>query len=278
MKPYQFTILQYIHDEITGEFANVGALLWFPDDCKLLSDINFRYSRLTSFFDGLEGKSYRAMAEALDRHIRGKTQNLQQVDLLDRPPRELSALLPTLLKRRSGCFAWSPIMAGLAVSTPAEELSLIMEDFVTRYESRSNSETRNESQIWSTVEQGLIKSIAGQKVERAFEITSTDYEYEFHAGWMNSTQQVAEAISFDLKLPNSIREKAVRWSGRIGTLRKATEFQVNPIIARPTSQSLQAAFDSAYKILTGVEGVRNVWMEDETEGLIEQIEADVHAH
>lgn len=284
MNPYQFTILRYVHDEITAEFVNIGAVLWFPRRFELLFDISPRYSRLTGFFKGMDGNSYRQMASMLSRHIEGVAQEFVQIDWTKEPPTSLIEILPRIVQSKSGCFSWSPVMAGLTELSIEAELATIMEDFVYRYEDIKKDESRSEDQIWAglekplaILEKNLAEKAQDERITRGFEIATSDYgyEYEFRLGWMNSIRQVAEPISFDLKTPSSIREKAVRWSGRVGVLQKAMEFEVNPVIAPPRDEALCRSFNNAYRILKESAGVRQVWMEDDAEGLVEQIERDL---
>ena len=55
MIKYQYQIIRYIHDRITGEFVNVGLLLFEPAskflDCRVVN----KYSRISQFFGEING-------------------------------------------------------------------------------------------------------------------------------------------------------------------------------------------------------------------------------
>jgi hypothetical protein len=50
MKTYQYQIIRYLHDRVTGDFINVGVIVYAPDyqylNCKIIA----KYGRITSFF------------------------------------------------------------------------------------------------------------------------------------------------------------------------------------------------------------------------------------
>jgi hypothetical protein len=55
MKMYQYQIIRYLHDRVTGEFVNVGIVMYSPEfqylDCRVVD----RCDRLTAFFDEADG-------------------------------------------------------------------------------------------------------------------------------------------------------------------------------------------------------------------------------
>ncbi|HMP32054.1 MAG TPA: DUF3037 domain-containing protein, partial [Saprospiraceae bacterium] len=56
MKSYQYQIIKYVHDHFTGEFVNVGVVVYDPESkffgCKLTK----KYKRISNFFPSSDGK------------------------------------------------------------------------------------------------------------------------------------------------------------------------------------------------------------------------------
>lgn len=48
--PYSFVTLHYVHDVVTGEFANVGVVLYAPEQRLLLARFTGSYERLNAIF------------------------------------------------------------------------------------------------------------------------------------------------------------------------------------------------------------------------------------
>lgn len=292
MIPYQYAILRYIHDRSTGEFVNIGAVIWAPERQEFIFDINHRYGRVSSFFDGLNGKEFQKMVGALRSFFseQSNRRKLKQMDLFEsktlRLPDilpttlRLSDILPTLLRSGAGCFEWSNVMAGIGSSLEDELVSLI-EDYVTKYEVSHIKSSTDEGVIWKSMDRLIKESHVDAIVERKVEVTaSTNYQYTFHLGWQNGCAQYAEPISFDLKDASSIREKAVRWCGRLGVLRTTKEFRIIPVVAKPSNPRLNDAYGDALSILEGesTNSVRMCLEYEDAGDLVDVISADHTLH
>lgn len=282
MIPYQYAILRYVHDRSTGEFVNIGAVIWAPEDQRFIFEISHRYGRVSSFFDGLNGKEFQQMVGFLRSFFseQSSRRNLGQIDLFESKTLRLPSILPTLLRSGSGCFEWSDVMAGIGSSLEDELVSLI-EDYVTKYEVSHIKSSTDEGVIWRSMDKLIKESRVEAIVERKVEVTAnTNYQYTFQLGWKNGCAQYAEPISFDLKDASSIREKAVRWCGRLGVLRTAKEFRVIPVVARPSNPRLNDAFGDALLILQGesTNSVRMCLEYEDAGELVDVISADHALH
>ena len=57
--PYTFTILRYVHDVLSGEFINVGVVLYAPQARFLDAKFTTRYVRLSKMFNDVNGEHFR---------------------------------------------------------------------------------------------------------------------------------------------------------------------------------------------------------------------------
>jgi hypothetical protein len=55
MKKYQYQIVRYVHDQITGEFVNVGIIVFHPESNFLEGRFIKKYHRITQFFKNVNG-------------------------------------------------------------------------------------------------------------------------------------------------------------------------------------------------------------------------------
>ncbi|MBK9481937.1 MAG: DUF3037 domain-containing protein [Bacteroidetes bacterium] len=56
MIKYQYQIIKYVHDQFTGEFVNVGVVIYSPDSHFLKAKVANRYSRINSLFPDANGR------------------------------------------------------------------------------------------------------------------------------------------------------------------------------------------------------------------------------
>lgn len=62
---YSYVTLRYIHDVVTGEFANVGLVVYAPDQCFLEGIFTTSCGRLNAMFLEIDHAHFRAMMQYL---------------------------------------------------------------------------------------------------------------------------------------------------------------------------------------------------------------------
>src|SRR3972149_7639852 len=67
--PYSFSILRYIHDIVTGEFINVGVVLYSPKGRFLSAICTSRYGRLTRMFSNVNGDHFRQVLRYIQARL-----------------------------------------------------------------------------------------------------------------------------------------------------------------------------------------------------------------
>src|SRR5204863_9699443 len=62
---YSTIILRYVHDVVTGEFANIGVVLYAPEQRFLEARFTSSYERLNAIFLKIDHAHYRALVRYL---------------------------------------------------------------------------------------------------------------------------------------------------------------------------------------------------------------------
>ena len=159
MKPYQFSIVRYIHDISTGEFANVGVILYSADSRSLRFRIAGHTARLSRFFEGFDRWAYSHMARALE-------DDLTEAARAPQVATSLESLLRRLLPPDAAGFQVSPVLGGVADDHEAL-LHQIFAD-LTGLKTSSHAagrKRRDEAQVERTIERvmgaaGVLTAIA----------------------------------------------------------------------------------------------------------------------
>ena len=69
MKTYYYQLLRYIHDQFTGEFVNLGIVVYSPEQQFLKAKVTQRYSRITSLFPEARGRYITTSAKDFENYI-----------------------------------------------------------------------------------------------------------------------------------------------------------------------------------------------------------------
>ena len=131
-QPYTYTILRYVHDTSTGEFANVGVVLLSPEAHYANAILCPTYGRISKMFPGFDGEHFSTVV----RHLQSRFDEIakcgkQKMDLNQKPV-NAQELAYTVIAADDSSFQWSPMGSGLAADLSATAKS-IYERMVERY-------------------------------------------------------------------------------------------------------------------------------------------------
>lgn len=269
--PYTYTVLRYVHDVLTGEFVNVGVLLYSPDAAFLRVRCTTGYARLSQFFGSVDGRSLlrllRYIENAADELADRLFINLRFEGL----PKDAQACAHLLIPPDDSAVQFGELGIGLT-DDPEETLVAIFDRFVTRYTQRPAKVTRMDDEILPI----LKNSLAGRKVfVEPKMIVAPNYEHEFPIAWKNGMWKACDAVSFDLSHSGDILEKANRWLGRAYTLRDSQEkFKLILFLGQPRHTELWEAYQKAENILNTMPKPFELVRENEANAFAEEVERD----
>jgi len=273
MKAYHATLLRYVHDASSEEFANIGVFMWLPDDKTSMFEMTTRYGRVSEFFgEAFDGDAYRTLVDNLERVLRVRHGELLHGDLY-RDIDDVDAAKGYLLRDDSTCFQWSRVFCG-AHPNPEQRFRELLHEFVYRFDQSGKRDRRDDKDVARDVDRHLRDSGLAARVEHNRLIRTELAEYRFQAAWRNGKLQVLEPISLDYSNATDVDKKALLWNGRLHGLSQA-DFSFNAVVALPQDEKLSRAGQRALKVLKSCELVRNVVTEDRISDLFAQIEQDL---
>ncbi|MEX0331440.1 MAG: DUF3037 domain-containing protein [Puniceicoccaceae bacterium] len=276
-QPYTYTILRYVHDTTTGEFANVGVVLLCPELRYADALLSPKYSRLSKMFHGLDGDHYRTVIRHLQVRFSDLAGRFREELKLQGMPQRADELAFTAIAADDSSFQWSPLGSGLT-HDPAATLESLFERMVERYEDKKEVVSRTDDEIWKSFK----KEFEERKILSRFApktISVKDDEIEFSHSWKNKQWHCLESVSFDLQQAQSITDKASLWLGRVMRVQNASErFKVYYLVGQPQLERSKAAFDRALNILHKTPVAHEIIREDEADDFAEAIAGKIKEH
>lgn len=275
--PYTYTILRYVHDTSTGEFANVGIVLSSPEACYATAILRPTYGRLSKMFPGFDGEHFRTVV----RHLQSRLDEIascvrQEMDLGQKPANAQEMAFAVIAPDDSS-FQWSPMGSGLASNLAATAESIYAR-MVERYDDQQKSLSRSDEAVWKTFKKGFeekqILSRLGTKI-----IAVQDDEVEFNHAWKNQQWHCMETLSFDLVQAQSIRDKAHSWLGRLTSVKDSPDkFRVYFLVGEPQLEASKRAFVQALNVLHKTPVEHEIIREHEAEHFTEEVAEKIAAH
>jgi hypothetical protein len=124
--PYTRIVLRYVHDVVTGEFANVGVVLFAPDQRFLRARFVSDYRRLHAIFGEIDEVHLQSIME----HLKRAFANLET--RLGRDSRDIGELVHQVLPADDSSLQWSPIGGGVTDDLDGT-LNHLFQRFVQRH-------------------------------------------------------------------------------------------------------------------------------------------------
>lgn len=246
--PYTFSVLRYIHDVITGEFANVGVALYAPDAKFLGAACATTYGRLSRFFGEVDGAHIKRILQHVENGMEKFADRLQSELPLAPISSDVAGWIEQVLPPDDSSLQFGPIAGGLT-SDPQRTMEDLYERFVERYSQTVRRPTRLDEDVLRVVRNTLAEKRILTRL-RSKRIVGRDYEHEFPISWKNGIWHTSEAVSFDLAASGDIEEKANRWVGRAVNLKDSKdEFKLHLVLGAPRDEKLLTAFTNAQNML-----------------------------
>lgn len=273
---YSFSVIRYVHDVVTGEFANVGVVLYSPSAKRLIAETTQAYSRLSAFFGQIDGDHFRKVMRRLNSRIEDLDAEISERDG-GAPSVHAAELVGRILPKDDSALQLTP--AGAGVTTNLDRtLQQVFERHVTRYAERPTRQARTDEAVLDALKRPLQERHLLSRAQ-PMTIQTPDYDLEFPIAWLNGQTNVCDAVSLDYKRGEDIIKQADRWTGRAWNLnRTGRDLKIYLLLGRPTDPRFNAQFERARRILNSMPGKREVLTEDEAPRLVEEIERDIREH
>jgi hypothetical protein len=273
---YSYVTLRYVHDVVTGEFANVGVVVYAPEQRLLEARFTGSYERLNALFLKIDHAHFRALMRYLTNRFEELGEDLRDsLDLL--PVGGITQLVRQVLPPDDSSLQWSESGGGFTENVE-ETLRNLFSRLVERYVRESELPSRTDDEIARPFKVTLEKKHVAQRVRQKL-IEARDYQYEFQFGWQNSVWHVYEPVSFDLMNPGSIVEKANTWLGRGMALQDSPEkFKIHFLLGEPKQPGTGKAFEHAQHLLRKIPGHPHLVRENQMTEFAEEVAEKISQH
>jgi len=276
---YSYVILRYVHDVVSGEFANVGVVLVAPRTRFAGALCTNRYQRISQFFQGASGKHVRDVNSYIQSRIDEISERLTTTGIGSEFPKDAGEFSRQVLPTDDSSFQISELRGGIGDASATERvLEDLFDRFVERYDRPQERRTRTDEEVWRPFKRALDSRRLSAHL-RPYLLKAPHCEFEFKRVFRNGRLHVCQPISFDLASEDQVSEKALLWFGRIEQLRESSEpFKAYFLLGKPSDPALAPAFKDAEDILREVNTEKEVFTEDSAEAFTERVDTELRSH
>jgi hypothetical protein len=279
MKKYQFQILQYFPDLVTGEFVNVGIVLYSQEANILYSRFITRYKRISDFFPGINGKKLISFLRNVEFNTSRIFEQIdKEFDFVKYS--DIQYITRNILPVDDSALQFSEVKNGITLNF---ELTIedLFETFVNKYENQYIRKSRSDEDAEQIIYREYFGKYGISSKLKKKTVTTNNDTFDFD-GWKNGVWHCYKPVSFDLIEDASIKEKVYKWSGITNELLTSKEeFRLFILALKPShSETQNNLLEFIHKKLeiNDPKHFIKVITEDEFESFTHQVQEEITLH
>ena len=220
MKTYQYQIVRYTHDILTGEFVNVGVVIFEPKTGYLKSKFINKFGRITQFYAEVNGHGILSALKAFESEIKRIANQLHE--LFRNDFEYIHQITNEILPKDDSALQCTKMAYGLDTNLE-NAIEDLFERFVDKYNQENLSDTLDDKAVWKEVYKQYFDKYGVSSHLKHHTIQTQNDIFEFDKAWKNGVWNCYQSLSLDLKNNSSIKDKVYKWVGKLNELETAKE-------------------------------------------------------
>lgn len=269
---YEFALIKYVHDILTGEFINVGLSVVAPSinysnlKCKTTS------RRIKKTFPDVNSIQLKKQLKHIENIF--EKNNSKNLSLIH--SEKLEKLMLDIIPHDDSSIQWEVVGSGVSINIE-KTFDDLFDKYIMKYEEKNIYDHKSDD-VWRVFK----KDLQNRKIlslVKPYTISTNDDELNFKHTLKNGSLHCLEALSFDLTTSEGIKDKARSWLGKVTSISKSNElFEIYYMVSSPSDKKLQHAFDNAISILKKSEIPVHIYMENESVKLADSLSNKLHIY
>ncbi len=287
---YIYSILKYKHSALLGESLNIGVLIYFPYEDKIVFKYSKNLARIKSIYNVISEKTIKHYLIQIENSV--KNIKVNELPFFDLNKYEYFDLFieKNILPRDGSVLQFGQSkQASLNSTTVDDTVDFLTNRFIIDIQKGYSFNSSSKETDLNRKFYGYLSNLDFDKINSKDEKFYKDYkvvnetgtEFNFEYAWQNGTLNLVKAISFDLKEARGLADKAYKNFGLFTDLKnEAVEnnLRYDLLVGKPLTKDLYREFDHAISLLSNLDKV-DIIFEEEIENYskiaIEALTADL---
>lgn len=221
MKTFQYQVLRYLPDRVSGEFINLGVVVYLNEVKELKAMFHSKTGRMHAFFPSVNTKFIVRNIKQIEAHIKKVQEEFQQ-PLFAEAPVSIEDITKQVLPKDDSALYFTDVAKILDVNIDSL-LNSLFERLVLKNVHETEHETLADSAVWRQYYKTFFdKYNLTDKLKPKTVKTKAD-QWNFEHTCKNGALHCFESVSFDLSSDDYIKKKVYTWAGKIDELKTAKE-------------------------------------------------------
>ncbi len=276
MKPYQYQIIRYMHDHFTGEYVNVGVVVYSKAERFLACKITSRYHRITHMFPDANGKWIMKVLNNFNYRVNKLSKELSE---LFTPPDQLEQVTASIWVKDDSALRLTVPAAAIDISLEAALEDLFSSQVEKYMLGKNQKDSLLDEDVWRMKYKQYFDKYGIDKRLSEHTVKIPKDTISFDKSWKNEIWHCYEPLSFVLQERDSVRHKVYTWAGKLKGLQQSDEPLHLMLLTSLSEQhkDLIPFINEYLKVKTGTLKVEIV-TEDQAEEVALQIKKEMDRH
>lgn len=221
MNTYHYQVLRYMPDRVSGEFVNLGIVLYEPQTQKLVSKFFDKITRVSGFFPTINSRHLASSLKFLQKEFDMISNRLISEFSFEKK-NSLDVIIRTVLPKDDSSLFFTETKEILEINDEIA-INTLYKRFVLTYVEETERDYINDKEVWTKIYRSYFETY-GISTHLKSHIVKTQLDtWTFDKAWKNGVWNCFETISFDLVKSESIKDKVYKWSGKVNELQTSKE-------------------------------------------------------
>lgn len=237
MKQYSYQILRYIPDQVTGEFVNVGMVLFCPETKYLYAQMLEKSGRIKAVFPTVNNRMLMGRLAAFTKAIKNISSDQKSLNLI----KNIEEVTKCILAPDDSALQFSMVETGIDINIK-NAFNYLYNRLITKYETPEPTKYLTDSDVWRNEYKTYFKEFEDRKLLVSHKVkTKGKIEINFDYAIKNGKWNYLEPVTFDLSNKSNITDKVFRWMGKLEELGQSDEsFNLYLLSKMPEDDDLAA--------------------------------------
>jgi len=221
MNTYQYQVLRFLPDRVSGEFVNLGVVVYDATSKQLAGNFYQKITRVSSFFPTVNSRYLASVVKFIHKEfetIRMRFHSEMSFESID----SLADITKTVLPKDDSALFFTETKKLLEISIDVAMRDLY-ERFVLNYVHEEEREYVTDKEVWTDHYKSYFDNLDITSHLRSHQVKTALDTWQFEKAWKNGVWNCFETVSFDLVKEESIKDKAYKWWGKVDELRTSEE-------------------------------------------------------
>ncbi|MGB8190841.1 MAG: DUF3037 domain-containing protein [Chitinophagaceae bacterium] len=218
----QYQILRYMPDRVSGEFVNLGIVVFDPETQSLKSKFINRIGKISSFFPGMNSRYLIKSVKFIQDQMDILSARLMSEFLFEKKS-SLDSITMAILPKDDSSLFFSEVKKMLDIHVESTINNLFTRFVKVHVEDEEDDEVRRDKEVWSKVYKKHFDEYGISGYFHSHKVKTQNDEVEFDKSWKNGSLNCLESVSFNLSRPDIIKNKVYKWVGKLEELNSSQE-------------------------------------------------------